>query len=47
MTKYVLGYEKEGKFVILYESNNKRVILLMVKKYMTTKGDEIRIRKRY
>ena len=46
MKKYVIGYEREGKFVILHESDNLRLAMLMANKYKTARKEEIKIKKR-
>lgn len=44
--KYVVGYDKGGKFIILYESNNKRLALLMCEKHRATNKEDVKIKKR-
>lgn len=42
---YVVGYERDDKFIILYKSNNSRLALLMCKKYNTTSEKNVKIKK--
>ena len=43
--KYVVGYSHEGKFVVLYESENVRMAMLIANKYKATSTEEIKIKK--
>lgn len=44
--KYVVGYEREGKFAVLYESDNLRLAMVIAKKYREARKEEIKIKKR-
>lgn len=44
--RYVVGYDKEGKFVVLCETNNLRIALLKAKKASVKRTEEIKIKKR-
>lgn len=46
MKRYVVGYELEGKFAILYESDNLRLAMVIAKKYREARKEEIKIKKR-
>lgn len=46
LMKYVVGYDHEGKFIVLYESNNLRAVLLRAKKAKAQRKEEIKIKKR-
>ncbi len=43
--KYIVGFENNGKFYILYKTNNARLAMLMVKKLQAKRKEEIKIKK--
>lgn len=45
--KYIVGYYNEkARFIILYETNNSRLALLIANKYRATRKDDIKVVKR-
>lgn len=44
--KYMVGYEKEGKFVILFEGNNLRIARIMAQKFSELRKEIIKLKKR-
>lgn len=44
--KYVVGYDKDKTFVVLYETNNVRLALLMAKKYREAGKEDVKTKKR-
>lgn len=44
--KYVVGYDREGKFIVLYECNNLRIAALMAKKFDSQRKEEIKVKRR-
>lgn len=47
MKKYVVGYERDGKFVVLYEYESVYVALSMVKALKAKGKGNVKIKKRY
>lgn len=46
MKKYVIGYSKDGRFVVLQETDNLRVAVAVRRVYADRRSEEITIKKR-
>lgn len=44
--KYVVGYMRDGKFVILFQGNNFKIARVMANKFRSQKQEQIEIRRR-
>lgn len=44
--KYVVGYDWQGKFVILFDTNCLKTAMLIADKYQASRKEKIKVKKR-